>query len=228
VVQYTFAVCGDSRIGDDIYREILQRVQADGSQFLFNTGDLVNHGLEAEFQHFAELMADFTLPFYPAPGNHDASGGDLTAYLEYSGAPAAHYAFDYENGRFIVVDSHHGGVNTPELTWLEEQLLASEQPLTFVILHHPPYDPDGTDYTMEWGNERFMALMEKYGVDIVFAGHIHAYTAGERNGVRYIVTGGGGAPLYGGEHPQAFYHYVRVEVIGKQVHTEVVKIEPSS
>jgi predicted phosphodiesterase len=227
-VRYTFTVCGDTRGGDEIYREILRRAQEDGAAFLVNTGDLVHRGLEVEFIQFAEFMADFPLPFYPVPGNHDASGGDLSSFLEYSGAPAAHYSFEHANGRFIVVDSHGGGVNTPELNWLEGELhAASDKPLTFVFLHHPPYDPDGTDYTMQWGNERFMDLMETYQVDVVFAGHIHAYVEGERNGVRYIITGGGGAPLYGAEHPQAFHHYVRVEVSGTQVSTEVVKVGPS-
>jgi predicted phosphodiesterase len=223
-VRYTFAVCGDSRGGDEIYREILRRVEKDGAAFFVNTGDLVLRGLESEFVHFAELMADFALPFYPVAGNHDAAGADLSSFLKYSGAPSVHYSFEHGNGHFIIVDSHGGGVNTPELTWLEGELSAVDKPLTFVFLHHPPYDPDGTDYTMQWGNDRFMHLMEEYDVDIVFAGHIHAYVEGERGGVRYIITGGGGAPLYGGEHPQAFHHYVRVEVQGTQVSTQVVKV----
>jgi hypothetical protein len=76
------------------------------------------------------------------------------------------------------------------------------------------------------GNDEFMSLMEKHGVAYVFAGHIHAYAEETRNGVHYVITGGAGAPLYAAEHPQAFYHYVRVTVNGTDVSTEVVRVEP--
>jgi 3',5'-cyclic AMP phosphodiesterase CpdA len=107
---------------------------------------------------------------------------------------------------------------------LEADLSSTDQPLKVVFLHHPPFDPDGTDHIMLHGNEKFMALVEEYDVSHVFTGHIHAYVEGLRNDVRYIITGGGGAPLYITGHPNAFYHYVRVTVSGANVITEVVKI----
>jgi hypothetical protein len=40
-------------------------------------------------------------------------------------------------------------------------------------------------------------LFERYGVDLVLAGHDHNYQRfKEHRGVRYVVHGGGGAPLY--------------------------------
>lgn len=225
-MHFTFAVCGDSRMGDEVYKEILRRVEQDNVAFLVNTGDLVNRGTVDQFQRFAELMNGFTVPFFPAPGNHDANIGSLDEFLQYSGAPAEHYSFDFGQGHFVVADSHHGGINSRELAWLEADLVATDQPLKMVFLHHPPFDPDGSDHIMVYGNEKFMALMEKHNVSYVFAGHIHAYVEGFRNGVRYIITGGAGAPLYGAEHPQAFYHYILVTINGTQVSTEVVKIKP--
>jgi hypothetical protein len=78
---------------------------------------------------------------------------------------------------------------------------------------------------MRNGNEAFMNLVEAFEVDYVFAGHIHAYVEGVRNNVRYIITGGCGAPLYSAGHPNAFYHYVRVQVRGMDVTTEVIQVE---
>jgi acid phosphatase type 7 len=40
-------------------------------------------------------------------------------------------------------------------------------------------------------------ILKKHKVDLVLSGHDHLYQRGERDGVRYIVTGGGGASLYG-------------------------------
>ena len=170
-------------------------------------------------------MADFPLPFYPVPGNHDSPDGLLREYLQYSGAPAPHYSFDYGPVHFTMVDSHLGEVSAAELAWLEEDLAATSQPLKVVCLHHPPFDPDGTDHILYKGNEEFMALMEKYGVDYVFSGHIHAYLEAQRGETTYIVTGGGGAPLYTSAHPTgAFYHYVRVTVRDGQLSHEVVRV----
>jgi Icc protein len=219
-----FAVCGDSRSNPSQYGRLLQAVMADGSRFLINTGDLVNQGTEAEWQAFLVPMAGFTLPFYPVPGNHDGLDGKLDGYLSYSGAPAAHYSFDRDLVHFTLADSHGGGVAAGELAWLRDDLIATKQPVKMVFLHHPPFDPDGTDHIMAFGNEPFMALMAEQGVDYVFAGHIHAFAQAERDGVVYTITGGGGAALYSADHPQAFYHYLRVTVRSEQVTIEVIKV----
>jgi len=39
-------------------------------------------------------------------------------------------------------------------------------------------------------------LFEKYGVGAVFSGHDHNYQRVLYNGIEYVVTGGGGSPLY--------------------------------
>ena len=219
-----FAVCGDSRDGTRVYRRVLEAVMADGSQFLINTGDLVNKGTEAQWREFQEIMVPFKLPFYPVPGNHDGLDGNLDGYLAYSGAPGAHYSFDRGPIHFTMADSHHGGITGAELAWLRDDLSTAEQPVKIVVLHHPPFDPDGTDHIMAFGNEPFMDLMAELGVDHVFAGHIHAYAQQEREGVLYTITGGAGAPLYGTDHPQAFRHYLRVVVQGLDVDIQVIKI----
>jgi predicted phosphodiesterase len=222
--QLTFAVCGDSRDNPRVYRQVLETVTAGGSEFLIHTGDLVNRGTEAQWQEFKETMAGFALPFYPVPGNHDGLDGELDGFLAHSGAPAAHYSFDRGPVHFTLVDSHQGGITAAEQAWLREDLSATGQPIKMVFLHHPPFDPDGTDHIMAFGNEPFMALMVEQGVDYVFAGHIHAYAQEERDGVLYIITGGAGAPLYAGDHPQAFHHYLSVTVEGEEVAIEVIEV----
>jgi 3',5'-cyclic AMP phosphodiesterase CpdA len=221
---FTFAVLGDSRDNATVYRQVLNTVMAGGSEFLIHTGDLVNKGTDAQWQAFEETMTALTLPFYPVPGNHDGLNGDLSGYLEHSGAPAAHYSFVRGAVHFTLADSHNGGISATELSWLRDNLSATAQPVKMVFLHHPPFDPDGTDHIMAFGNDDFMALMVEQDVDYVFAGHIHAYAQEERDGVLYTITGGAGAPLYRQDHPQAFHHYLRVTVQGESVSIEVVKI----
>jgi predicted phosphodiesterase len=219
----TFAVVGDSRDNPKIYERVLDSVAASAALFLVHTGDLVNQGTESLWRDFEQTMAGFALPFYPVPGNHDGLVGKLGGYLAYSGAPAVHYSLDYGPLHLALADSHNGGVDAKELDWLRQDLSATDQPVRIVILHHPPFDPDGTDHIMAYGNEGFMSLMQQAEVDCVFAGHIHAFSQAERDGTLYVYTGGGGAPLYL-EHPQAFYHYLLVTVEGDKVAIQVVKI----
>ena len=76
-------------------------------------------------------------------------------------------------------------------------------------------------------------LFEKYNVQAVFAGHDHNYQRHVKNGIQYIVTGGGGAPLAKAEpglpgltvKVESVEHYVTVKVEGKQAHVEAVALD---
>ena len=222
---FVFAVCGDNRGGWEVYRKILDSVERDESAFLISTGDLVNNGYENEFQEFAEFMRDFTLPFYPVPGNHDDADGRLSAYLKHSGAPARHYSLDYGVVHFSLMDTSSGAASAEELAWVAEDLEATDQPVKVVVLHYPPFDPAATGHIMYHGNAAFMELMVKKGVKLVFCGHIHSHDDAMRDGVRYIITGGAGAPLYPAPGRPAYYHYVRVTVTGEELSPEVMRID---
>jgi 3',5'-cyclic AMP phosphodiesterase CpdA len=225
VTALRFAVAGDSHNSGKVYRRLLERVVDDGVAFLIHTGDLVySQGTDAQWQKFGALMADFPLPFYPVPGNHDSLDGELDGYLAHSGAPAAAYSFDRGTVHFALADSHNGGMTAAGLDWLRQDLSATTQPVKIVVLHHPPFDPDGGDHVMAFGKKKFMSLVAELDVDYVFTGHIHAYARGERDGVQYVVTGGAGRTLYYDGHPQAVNHYLLVTVQGENVTVELVKI----
>jgi hypothetical protein len=71
-------------------------------------------------------------------------------------------------------------------------------------------------------------VLSRHGVTLTFSGHDHLYQRGKVRGFSYIVTGGGGAPLYsvrcgvpgkprckvkdGMQHVQSVHHYVLVSV----------------
>jgi 3',5'-cyclic AMP phosphodiesterase CpdA len=224
--KFSFAVIGDNRGNLDVYQSLLQMVQQDGNSFMIHLGDLVNDGTADEFQAWREVMTTFTLPFYPVPGNHDSGQAGLAEYLAFSGAPAAHYSFDKGDIHFALVDSHLGYLTAEESAWLDTDLARTQQPIKIVALHYPPFDPAGSSHVMTMGNDAFMSLMRKHGVQYVFAGHIHAYGQETRNGITYIISGGAGAPLVGTEAEGGFYHYIKVTVDGTSVQTEVRRLAP--
>ena len=64
------------------------------------------------------------------------------------------------------------------------------------------------------GSARFEDLVSNGGVKAVYMGHIHAFWAADHRGVRYVISGGGGSPLYPlppGYPKVRFAHTMRVE-----------------
>lgn len=221
---FSFAVLGDNRDGPNIYSKLLAMVQAGDEEFLINTGDLVANGLESQYVEFRAIMAGFSKPFYPVPGNHDISlNGTLDNYLKFSGAPDLHYSFDRGAAHFTMANSASGGLNASELAWIDADLTATTRAVRFIVLHHPPFDPLGGTHILGKGAPELVALATKHRVRYVLAGHIHEYARELRDGAIYLVAGGAGAPLYSPPDKGGFYHYVRITVSGEETSDEVVR-----
>lgn len=65
------------------------------------------------------------------------------------------------------------------------------------------------------GSAEFEDLVSKGNVAAVYMGHIHAFWAADYKGVRYVISGGGGSPLYPlppGYPKKRFAHYMTVAV----------------
>jgi 3',5'-cyclic AMP phosphodiesterase CpdA len=80
--------------------------------------------------------------------------------------------------------------------WLRRRLADSSARWQIVAFHHPAYTcghySANSAFTSRW-----VPLFERFGVDLVLSGHDHNYQRfAEHRGVRYVVHGGGGAPLY--------------------------------
>jgi 3',5'-cyclic AMP phosphodiesterase CpdA len=70
-----------------------------------------------------------------------------------------------------------------------------------------------TNY-FEDGSDEFEDLVTHGNVAAVYMGHIHAFWAADHRGVRYVISGGGGSPLYPlppGYPKKRFAHYMTVE-----------------
>jgi hypothetical protein len=119
-----------------------------------------------------------------------------------------------------------------ETDWLKS-VLAQEARYKFVFFHHPLWSSDAY-----YGGDEGLAalwhpLLLEYGVTAVFTGHAHNYEHIIRDGVHYIVTGGGGAPLsplFSDRTPGSVLgvdfvlHYVRVLVDEDEVWVEMVPV----
>ena len=251
---FSFVVYGDSRSNQGTHTRVVERIRGEVPDFLLSTGDLVNDGANlSDWSSFffieGPLLRDNVL--FPALGNHDRQGRGKTAdnYRKYFSVPAdspnpeRYYAFTYSNARFLVLDSNsHSFSLTEQTAWLEEQLqVAHADPKIdhiFVSMHHPPFS-----VSLHGGQkqlrELWTPLFEEYEVGAVFAGHDHVYSRAERHGVRYFVSGGGGAPLYPRKHRdgsldeetnrsfERVNHYIRIHVFESLVEITAVRVDGS-
>ncbi len=233
----TFAVLGDTRTQHEVHRRVVERLLAAAPDFVLHTGDLVADGNDpALWETFFEIERDLLtrVPFYPALGNHE---GNSPLYFEHFDLPGNErwYTFEHENARFICLEVDGSADYEPgseQYVWLEQTLAANTQPWLFAFFHFPPYTS-----AEEAGYERslrraLVPLFERYGVDVVFNGHKHNYERNEVNGVTYVVTGGGGAPLYAPverEPTQAAFalahHFVLVRIAGDRLEATTISVD---
>ncbi|MBR58424.1 MAG: hypothetical protein CMH54_10435 [Myxococcales bacterium] len=206
-------IVGDSGTGTSAQQSVtdamLQYSIGDRPDIYLHMGDMAySSGTDNEFQ---ERFFDMYQPIlqntvcWPTMGNHEGktstsaseSGPYYDAYVlpragEAGGLPSgteAYYSFDYANIHFVVLDSHQSSrdVDGPMLTWLQEDLEATDQEWLIAYWHHPPYSKGTHDSDTEGAlidmRENALPILEAAGVDLVLAGHSHIY---ERS---YLVNG---------------------------------------
>jgi hypothetical protein len=216
-------IYGDNRTNYEIHQQIVNEILKLAPVMVFNTGDLVEDGNNAtQWEIFNEIT--YTLrnesEFYPAIGNHERNS-DL--YYENFELPNNEqwYTVDYDSIHFVVLDSNVDISTTSEqYIWLERDLEANASQADFLvaIFHHPPFTVGKHSEASEL-QTTIVPLFEKYGVDIAFNGHDHNYQRNFVNDVYYIVTGGGGAPLYDQTTEKSYnqkfvksYHFCTLEI----------------
>jgi tartrate-resistant acid phosphatase type 5 len=131
--------------------------------------------------------------FWPATGNHDYTDAGIRHYRRYFSLPGNERFYEVVVGpvHLFVIDSHAArqGERTRQRGWLKAALRASSSAWKVVVMHHPPYSSDrkhGPTLAMAWPYNR-------WGADLVLAGHAHTYERIVAEGITYVVNGLGGA-----------------------------------
>lgn len=232
---FKFIAYGDTRTNADAHAAVLARMAQFHPEFVLQSGDLVQDGTnEAQwtvFFHTAETLMR-NVPYFPALGNHERNGAP---YFRYFDAPRD-YSFDYGNTHFVVLDSNRP---EPEFAaqerWLREDLAANQRAVwRIVTFHHTPYTcvamPSRRAVSVLL-RRRLEPLFEAGRVQLVINGHDHTYQHHVApDGIHYVVSGGGGAPLYPVKLDTPFtrvaksaYHDCEITVNGAQLSLRAVE-----
>ncbi len=210
--KFTFVAYGDTRSNPVAHARVIREIVALRPEFVLQSGDLVSDGRNprqwAEFDRIERPLRDARIAYYPARGNHDLgpyyplrvrepfASGDTRNRL--------FYAFTRHRNRFIIVDSmEEYQPGSRQYVWLRGELARAQRTAvnTFVMFHEAPFSIGPHGPTAE-AQEYLHPLFVRYRPRIVFCGHDHLYYHTVRDGVTYLVTGGGGAPPYRPENLQ--------------------------
>lgn len=242
---FEFVVFGDTRTRHDLHRRVIGAIVKTDPDFVLHTGDMVQDGREsALWSTFFDIEGGLLKKtvFYPALGNHERNSEQFHDFFDV-GKP--YYSFDWGTAHFTVINSDvANAAESPEARtafweeqreWLEADLKANQgADFRFVVMHHPPMTVN-SDKIGHVSKETplLIPLFEQYNVTAVLAGHDHNYQRHVQDGIQYIITGGGGAPLAntGIAIPDATVkvesteHYVFVKVQGNRAHFQAVALD---
>lgn len=191
-----FLAFGDSGGGGADQYALLDQMMKVPYDMIIHTGDLAyDQGSLAQFEDtvftpYAELLRH--IAFLPAAGNHEYDTMQGAPFREVFNLPGEEtwYSYDYGPIHFAALDTESD--YSVQAKWLSGDLAASKAPWKVVYMHKPPYESGvhGSDTSLR---SLIAPIVEKYGVQLVLAGHDHDYERmTPQNGVQYVVTGGGG------------------------------------
>ena len=237
---YSFVIAGDSGAwpdptADAIFAQLLRQT-ADlrpAPVFFANLGDFAGPGTRERHQHYLDLAAWLPIPNVCLIGNHDLEdprGADAWAAVH----GPRNFHFSCGDTRFVAIDGASGqagelGDTTPPdtagpsveaLRFLDDTLAATSERHRVVLLHAPPhlhghYAPQ-PECGFRQGEREFLDIIHRHGVKLVCCAHGLGFDHHVRDGVRFVMTGGGGAALYdsyrhaGSPERGALFHAVEI------------------
>jgi len=199
---FRYIIYGDSRGVWDNWlhaKKVAYAINLEHPDIVIHDGDMVRNGRDETqwtiwLDFMKPLMQNTTV--FTVLGNHEENGD---RYYEIFALPDNEkwYSFDYGSCHFIILDNYESYDKTSEqYNWLKKDLSSTSKPFKIVCMHEPIYcsgrHEPRRDIRRVWE-----PLFKEYDVNLVFQSHNHYYQrTNPIDGVTYIVTGGGGAPLY--------------------------------
>lgn len=203
---FRFAVYGDSRTYPETHEQVAIGIIHSAPEVVFHTGDMVGSGRDYRawkpeyFYPARNLMRN--VPVIPVPGNHEYAGTGAPWFFYYFARPLgqAWFAMTVGNTRFVGLDTSVAyAPGSAQHEWLVRELESADcrsAAWRIVILHEPAFTCTSGHSDNTAVQSHLVPLFEQYGVQLAFQGHSHAYERYLHHGIHYIVTGGGGGPLY--------------------------------
>ena len=197
-----------------LYTEAIRQINELKPDFVVITGDFVNNSKNIkqieEFKRITSYL-DESIPLYLSPGNHDLGQNPTKESFEFYfsnyGKGNDRFSFEYENSHFIGLNSViiKSGTNNKEekkqYRWLKRELKKAKSSNVIILFTHYPFFTKDFEENESFSNQskkdrlKYFTLFKEYGVDAVYAGHLHNNAQASYNGIKMITTNAAGRPL---------------------------------
>lgn len=191
---FTFVQLCDTQLGMGGYEHdilsfelAVKQINELNPDFVVICGDLVNHASDSSFKDFNRIVEGFSIPCYPAPGNHDIgqipTKSTLNRYREKIGKD--YYTFHNKGVSFVIVNTQLWKANVANESkkhdeWFKSTLdsFGSKYTHLFVIGHYPLYIKS-SDEKEEYFNlppakrKELLSLFKNNKVKAYLSGHKH-------------------------------------------------------
>ena len=217
-VDGSFGIIGDTRIGamEAPYTAFVKQVEKQGIRTVIIVGDAIDTpGKQDEWDRLRHLTGE-RITLHVVAGNHDVNNRrSLAVYTQVFGR-GPYYSFSQNDTLFVVLNTEipgqEGRIAGQQYGWLDKELSKAFK-YKFVFLHRPLFPTIfGMGFCLDRHSQerdRLHQLFVKQGVAVVVSGHQHLYNRSEKDGVTYVISGGGGGRLHGfTEEEGAFLHYL--------------------
>ncbi len=249
-----FLAYGDNRTDPVSHRRVVEAMLKRPRDLLIHTGDYVEVGSrDADWGAFFAVERELLASRYlvGSVGNHELiepGGGNFLRYFAKADVDPTSLHVEqrgfvrtvrWGRAHFFLFNGMDEGGTAEERVWLEKELDRSiaDAPSAFriVALHHSPWSSGPHGANKKLYTSGIVDLLVAKKLDILFAGHDHLYERGSAKGIPYIISGGGGAPLYAIKHriPEAeraesVHHFVDVAVTEGRISIEAVREDSST
>lgn len=215
-----FAVAGDSGAwadptADGIFGELVRQIAAlePAPAFFANLGDFAGPGTDERHEDYLRLVEPLPIPSICIVGNHDLDDpGGWESFERFHGP--VNFDFGCGHVRFVALHAAPGSVGqidvpvppegtrgprAEDLAFLDERLRAAPEPHRVVLMHMPPHLGGRYAPHEDWGfsqlEAEFLALLREHEVRLVVCAHGLAFDQHVHDGVRFVMSGGGGTGL---------------------------------
>jgi 3',5'-cyclic AMP phosphodiesterase CpdA len=229
---------------------VLEQLTSMDLDFLLLPGDLTQHGERENHQWLSQRLASLPFPVYVVPGNHDVPSLLSTeTAIAWRDFPYFYQKYGYRNpeqfyysqeilpgiqliglnsNQFDASGNQIGCLDREQLLWLEATLNDLKDRLVLVTIHHNIIEhlPGQSNHAM---GKRYMLdnapvllnLLKKYGVKLVFTGHLHVQDIARQDGIYEITTGS----LVSYPHPYRILHFYSDHLGQQYLEIESFKIK---
>ena len=235
---FSFLVIGDTSGGRTTETLIDMALRKGTPSFMIILGDFVKKPDIWNHRFFlTEMASERRLPFpiYLVPGNHDIDyTGSKIKQKERRVTPEIYESlwgarnFDFVFNQCLFIISEIDPRNRLGYLSYLHQILSGKgegKKHIFVFMHIPPKGLAPHIETSHPDEEAFFSLLEKHKEVTCFFGDYHGHWRGQKRGVNYVVTGGGGRLKRRQSEWGKFNHILRVTVDKGKVAEEIITVE---